>query len=193
MKEDPKDKRMSWQKPNLVIAALGDISDKTIVDLGAGIGYFTFKLLPKAKKVIAVDIDQEKINVLNSFKNSLSDTTKSKIEVRLADAQNPNLKENEADLILIVNTVAYIEPRVEYFRNLRKSLTENGKLFIVDYKTKRLPDYTVAPDFSQRLYLHVLEEQLEQAGYTNIKTDDTSLDFQYMVSCDVNRENLSDE
>ena len=39
-----------WQKPNMVISLLGDLEDKTVADIGAGTGYFTFRIVPKAKK-----------------------------------------------------------------------------------------------------------------------------------------------
>lgn len=177
-----RDERMSWQKPDLIIDALGDISDKTIADIGAGIGYFTFKLLPRAKKVIAVDIDEEMVNVLESFKNSLPEESTSKLDIRLAEAQDPKLAENEVDIVLIVNTVAYLQPRVEYFKNLRKNMTRGGRIVIVDFKNKRLPEFTIAPDFSSRVYMHVLEEQLEEAGFYMVETDDTSLEYQYIIS-----------
>ncbi|MBK7700753.1 MAG: hypothetical protein IPJ39_19500 [Saprospiraceae bacterium] len=41
--------RAIWQKPGLVIEKLGDISDKVIADIGAGTGYFSLRLAPRAK------------------------------------------------------------------------------------------------------------------------------------------------
>ena len=49
--------RLIWQKPDMVINRLGDLSNKTVVDLGAGTGFFAFRVIPKAKKTIALDID----------------------------------------------------------------------------------------------------------------------------------------
>lgn len=179
------DLRMSWQKPFDVIKALGPLEDKVVVDLGAGIGYFSFKLLPKCKKVIAVDIDKEKIEILEGFKSTLSPSIQENLDIRLAKMDDPSLAASEADIIFIVNTITYLSPRVEYLRNLRGHLKNGGKLFIVDYKNKRLPDFVPAPSFSDRLVMYKLEEQLEAAGYKNITTDDTSLDFQYMISAEL--------
>ena len=58
-------------------------------------------------------------------------------------------------------------------------------MFVVDYKNKRLPEFVPALDYSDRLVMYKLEEQLEAAGYKNITTDDTSLDFQYMISAEL--------
>lgn len=179
--EADEDKRMSWQKPSEVINAMGDISDKVIVDLGAGIGYFSFKLLPRCERVIAVDIDADKIEILNGFKNSLGNKLAGSLETRLAQTDDPNLRSKEADMILIVNTIGYLTPRVDYLSKLKQYLKAEGKVFIVDFKTKRLPGFANAPSFEDRVYMHVLEDQLEAAGYSDIIIDDTTLDFQYMV------------
>jgi len=182
---DPADERMSWQKPDLVIESLGNIDDKVIADLGAGIGYFAFKLLPKTKKVIAIDIDQEKVDILNGFKTTLRESLRKNFEVRLATFTDPNLEPEEVDIIFIVNTIAYIQPRVEYLKNLKAHLKKDGQIFIVDFKTKKMPEYVHAPPYSDRLYLHTLEMQLEEAGYSNIQTDDTKLEYQYIVSANL--------
>ncbi|NJO92951.1 MAG: hypothetical protein HC831_31295 [Chloroflexia bacterium] len=42
--------REKWQKPDLVIDKLGDLSNKTIGDIGAGTGYFSFRLAKKQKR-----------------------------------------------------------------------------------------------------------------------------------------------
>ena len=178
----PKDKRMSWQKPEEVIQSLGNIEDKVIADIGAGIGYFSFKLLPKSKKVISIDIDPESTQILEAFKSTLRDDLMERFDVRLATPTDPQLKEEEVDILFIVNTIAYLTPRVAYLKNIKKALKDGGKIFIVDFKTKQMPDFVNAPAYDQRLYLHVVEEQLEAAGYTNITTDDTSLEYQYMVT-----------
>ena len=36
--------RLVWQKPEMVIKRLGDLSLKTVADLGAGTGFFAFRL-----------------------------------------------------------------------------------------------------------------------------------------------------
>ena len=50
--------RNQWQQPDKVLTSLGELNGKTIVDIGAGTGYFAFRLLEKGAKVIAVDIDE---------------------------------------------------------------------------------------------------------------------------------------
>ena len=49
--------RVVWQKPEVVIHKMGDLRNKKIADIGAGVGFFTFRLLQTSNEVIASDID----------------------------------------------------------------------------------------------------------------------------------------
>lgn len=42
--------RVIWQKPDLIIDMFGDLRDKTVADVGAGTGFFAFRLVREAKK-----------------------------------------------------------------------------------------------------------------------------------------------
>lgn len=182
--KDKNDNRREWQKPELVLQRLGDIDGQVIADLGAGTGYFSFRLMRNAKKVIAIDIDPIMLQFINALKTSLDSETGDKIETRLATENDPNLKPNEVDQILCVNTSAYLPERIEYFKNLKKYIKPGGRLVILDFKMKRM-DIDVPP-FEERVLLHTLEEELYKAGYKNITTDDTSLEYQYFIFAEVN-------
>ena len=183
-----KDERSDWQKPEFVINSLGPLEGKVLADIGAGaLGYFVFKIVGRTEigKIIAIDIDKEAVNMLNILKDALNEDKSSRIEVRLADVNDPKIKENEADIILIVNTIAYIPDRLNYFQRLKTRLKDGGRIVIVDFKTKRIPDYVDAPPYDERVYLHILEEELLEAGFSTVKTDDTSLDFQYHIIAEI--------
>lgn len=171
--------RSVWQKPELVVSLLGDLTNKTVADIGAGSGYFSFRIALKAGKVIAIDIDEYMIQLMEAMRQNLPEKYKSRFETRLALPQDPLLLENEADIVIIVNTVAYISDRVDYFKTLMNGMKPGGKLMIMDFKMKTLP--ISAPPVEERVHLLDLEKELQQAGFKNIVSDDTSLDYQYIV------------
>ena len=174
--------RMIWQKPELVLDRMGDIKNKVVADIGAGTGFFAFRLTPMAKKVIAIDINQNLINVIDSIRTvELSDADQNKLETRLADPDDPHLGPNEADVVLLVNTYLYLANRVEYLKNLKKGIAPGGKIIIVDVKRQRLPQGEFLPPQAIRVPQHLVEEELEQAGFQLLSSDDTSLIHQYMV------------
>ena len=179
------DERSDWQKPQFIINQMGDLKGKTIADIGSGaLGYFTFKLIGQtsAEKVIAIDVDKEAITTLNQLKSNLSKSQQVRIEVRLAKSNDPQINKQEVDIALIVNTVSYIHNRINYFKELKSKLKDGGSIIIVDFKTKRIPEYVEAPSYNERVYLDVIEEQLYTAGFKSVEVDDTSLEYQYRLT-----------
>jgi len=177
-----KDKREAWQKPNHILDEMGDLTNRTVADIGAGTGYFAFRMINRAKKVIAIEIEKDLIDLMENLATGLPEASKKKFETRLASPNDPKLTEGEVDDILIVNVVGYFEDRADYFNKCFKALGSNGKIHIVDYKVRRLP--IEAPGYEDRVYIHLIEEELEAAGFKNIKTDDTSLAHQYLVQAE---------
>lgn len=172
-----------WQKPELVISFLGDIKNETVADIGAGTGYFTFRLLPKAKKVIGIDIDPRFINFLDSIKVRLPEIYQDRFESRLSRHDDPLLQPNEADNVIIVNTYAYIENRVPYLRTLSKGMSPGARLLIIDFKKNNLP---VGPPNELKVAQTQVERELIAAGFVIKKTDTDALDYQYIILAEKN-------
>lgn len=176
--------RFIWQKPEMVIDFMGDISNKVVAEIGAGTGFFAFRVARKAKKVIAIDIDQGIINYLDSAKvMELPEIDQAKLEARLGQANDPSLQPGEADIIMVVNTYLFIRDEVgkEYLKKLLDVLPENGEILIIDFKKKKIPINVNAP-FEARVPLYEVEFDLEEAGFRNIESNDKALDYQYIVS-----------
>jgi len=170
--------RDKWQKPELVIAKMGDLSDKTVMDLGAGPGYFTMKLADHAAKVIAAEPNQEFVDHLNQELNKEEFSNyRHKIDVRKIPYDSPLLNASEVDFILLVNAYHHVENRVEYFRNVLPGLKSGGKLMIVDYtmKTKH------GPPQDHKLAAEVVLQELKSAGYQVQEYDTETLPRQYVI------------
>jgi len=171
--------RIVWQKPEEVVKILGDISEKTIADIGSGSGYFTFRFALKAQKVIAIDIDPSMIKIVETFKQQLPEDIQKKIATRLALPSDAKISTGEVDIITIINTIGYIEDRVTYLSKLKDGLKPGGEIFILDFKAKKM---TInAPAMEYRVPLGTLENELEAAGYNVFTSDDRTLDYQYIV------------
>ena len=175
--EDPK--RQTWQDPKFVIEALGDLNGLTIADIGSGTGYFTFQMAVPAKKVIAIDIEQRFLNYIEDRKSEMYDRQLAKkIETRLTSPTNPSLLINEVDVVLMVNTIGYIENRDQYLNILSRGINNNGRLVIVDYKIGKMP---VGPDEQSKVSEADIKLALENAGFILDKIDNQSLQYQYLI------------
>lgn len=172
--EDPE--RDRWQRPRAVLEALGDLSGKTVADIGAGSGYFAFRIAPHAAKVIAIDIDQRFLDYIQEKNAALEAPLP--IETRLAAPDDPKLAPGEADVVLIVNTYHHIENRREYFSRVCKNLAAGGRLVVIDFFKKELP---MGPPPEIKLPAATVEKELRSAGFSEIRIDKSTLPYQYIV------------
>lgn len=172
--------RYVWQKPDLVLDYLGKIDGKTIADIGAGSGYFTLLIPQRGAKVIAIDIDPNALKGIDETMHlpNYPAELREKIELRQVEEDDPKLGVDEVDVVMIINTITYIQDRPDYLSKVMQGIKSGGKILIVDYKTRRIP-LNIPRD--QRLPLYQIEEELYQAGFTNIIADDCSLSYQYLI------------
>lgn len=170
--------RAIWQKPEMVISMLGDLKGKTVADIGAGTGYFAFRLLPKAEKVVALDIDERFIAFMDSMKLRLPEKYRSRFEPRLTQPDNPQLQPNEADAVIIVNTYGYIGNRTAYLRKVWLGMSPGAKLLIIDFKKNKLP---VGPPDQFKVASSQVERELVSVGFDVEKNDRETLDYQYII------------
>lgn len=169
--------RAAWQNIDTILHLLGNIEDKTIADIGSGTGYFSFPLAEKAKKIIAIDIDQRFLDYIQQKKDSLS--IGDNIELRLAREDNSGIAINEVDIAIIVNTYHHIENRISYFKQVNEALKDGGKLVVIDFFKEQLP---VGPPPAHKLAAEVIVQELIKAGFSNVTTDRETLQYQYIIT-----------
>ncbi len=170
--------RVIWQKPDLVIQQLGDVTGKTVADLGAGTGYFSRRIAYKGARVIAIDIDPKAIQWMQDQKARFPIELQDRLVIRQATEDDPKLKENEVDMVLLVNTYSYIKNRVKYFTRLQKAIRKGGIVLVIDFKKTETP---FGPKLDERVDIKEVEHELQQAGYQIILKDESSLEYQYIL------------
>ena len=172
--------RTDWQNPEFIIDLIGDLRGKTVADIGAGSGYFSFKLAHTAEKVIALDIDPKALDYINNQKAIVGDWSNN-IETRLTPPDVPNLLEEEVDLILIVNTINYIPGKAGYLLRLLEGLKSGGNLIIIDFKKGDIP---VGPADDYKTEAKEIRTLVRKAGFKSISEDSKSLKYQFILSAE---------
>jgi SAM-dependent methyltransferase len=170
--------RVIWQKPELVLSLLGDLRGKTVADIGAGTGFFSFRIANQGAKVIAIDVDPRAIAWIDGEKTRYPIEVQSLLQTRLADSNNPNLGPAEVDVVLMVNTYIYLSDRIQYFKGLRDGLKRGAEIIIIDFKDEDTP---LGPSPEERVSVNQVQSELASAGYRIIMTDEDALQYQYII------------
>lgn len=131
-------RRDSWQQPARVVESLGLSAGDRVADLGAGGGYFSFRLAEAvggAGRLYAADVDPG----MNDYvAGEAARRALAQVSTVLAALDDPRLPE-PVDLLFTCNTFHHLDDRVAYFRKVReKYLKPGGRVAIVDY----LPEVT---------------------------------------------------
>lgn len=170
--------RGAWQNPDLVIKKLGDLTGKSVADIGSGTGYFTFPISRSAQKVLAIDIEQRYLDFIEDRKLELPIEQADVIETRLTVEDEPNLHADEVDVILLVNVFYYLNDRAKYMNIVNNALRDDGVLVLVDFKPGDLP---VGPS-DNKVPSNDVVEILKRSGFNKIDVDEESLQYQYIIT-----------
>jgi ubiquinone/menaquinone biosynthesis C-methylase UbiE len=166
-----------WQKPDEVVALMGDLKGKTVADIGAGTGYFSFRLATRAGKTISIDIDERFLAYIAN-KNKTRHNGSLNMEVRQSQTNSPGLAPQEVDVVIVVNTYHHIDARTEYFRQVYNGLKPGGKLFVVDFKKG---DFPMGPPDRLKLDIPQIRKELEGAGFTPVQQASLRLPYQFVL------------
>jgi len=169
--------REDEEKPALVLDALDLRGGETVADLGAGSGYFTFRIAPKvgkAGKVLAVEIQDEMIETL---RHRATEQKISNVQVIKGTESDPNLPANGVDLVLMVDVYHELAYPYEVMTRVRKALKPGGRVVFVEYRKE---DPQVQIKEVHKMSVEQLEKEMKAVGLVRLRTVET-LPWQHIV------------
>jgi ubiquinone/menaquinone biosynthesis C-methylase UbiE len=165
--------RAAWQKPQAVVAALGLQGAETVVDLGAGSGYFTFPIARALAngKVVAIDIEPEMIRHVHHKAISEGFTN---VQVVLGKPEDPSLPAG-ADLVFVCDVVHHVSDRVAWLAKVSSEMKPGARFVVVEFKEGNLPE---GPPESVKLPRAELVKLVTGAGFALEREDAELLPYQ---------------
>ena len=163
-----RDDRALEERPDILLRALDLPPDAVVADLGAGTGYFTFRLadaVPQGR-VYAVDIQREMLAIVEA--RAESENVRN-VEPVLGTESDPNLPAESVDVSLLVDSYhEFAYPR-EMLAALYAATRPGGRVVLVEYRAED-------PDVPIRR-LHKMTEaqvrrEVEAAGFRFVENID---------------------
>lgn len=166
--------RDAWQKPHDVILALALAPDAVVADIGAGTGYFSVRLahmLPQGT-VYAEDVEPDMVKHLagRAVRDKLPN-----LKAVAGAFDDPKLP-GKVDLALLVDVYHHIDAREVFFKRLRESLKDGGRVAIIDF-TPESPD---GPPKAMRIPAETVKAEMAKAGYA-VQAEHVFLPKQFFI------------
>jgi len=153
--------REGEEHPDVVMDALGLHGGEVIADLGAGSGYFTFRLAAKVGmtgKVFAVDIQDE---MLAAIRQRAADLGVRNVEEVKATEADPKLPTGAVDLVLLVDVYHELAYPYEVMSKVREALKPGGRVVFVEYRKE---DPSVLIKEVHKMSVAQLEKEMKVVG-----------------------------
>lgn len=150
------------EQPDRVVKKLKIPEGGTVVDLGAGVGYFTWRLAKAVGdegKVIAVDIQP---GMIDRLRETLKERGVTNVEPVLGSEENPNLPEDAVDLVLVVDVYHELQQPEKTMEYVRRSLKPDGRLVVIEYR-KEDPNIPIHP--LHKMTVEEVRAELEPMGF----------------------------
>lgn len=140
---------------------------ETVVDLGAGTGFFSiqFARMPGVEKVYALDIADAMVEYM---KENVSPLYPEITSLSMGESNIP-LQDNIAGFLVMINLHHELHEPLKILKEASRVLKQGGKLAIVDWKKKETGH---GPPVEKRCNTETIHQQLQETSYHSVSIYD---------------------
>lgn len=171
-----RDEREKEEAPSKAIALLELAPDTVIADIGAGSGYYSFRIAPLVPEgeVISVDIQQEMLDHIFEKSEKFSFTN---VRPHLGTVESVQLPENSIDAALMVDAYHEFSHPAEMLQSLYKALKPGGKIYLLEYRAE---DTEIPIKALHKMTAAQAVKELQSLGFTFLENK-SSLPWQHLL------------
>jgi ubiquinone/menaquinone biosynthesis C-methylase UbiE len=158
--------REAEEQPQKLVEMMALRPADVVADIGAGTGYFSFRMAAKVPKgkVLAVDIQPEMLDLLKRAAKARGVTN---VEPLLGTIDDPHLPPAGVDVALLVDAYHEFDHPREMMQGIVRGLKPGGRVVLVEYRGED-PEVPIKP-------LHKMSEaqakkELAAVGLEHVKT-----------------------
>lgn len=163
--------RDAMQRPQQTLDAIPITPGARVADLGAGKGYFTWKLAQAVGpegRVWSVEVED---GLVAELERGVAERGLTNVEVVRGGYEDPALPDAGIDVVLLSSVYHHVGDRVAYMQRLQRDLAPGAVIAILEprptWESWLLllpPGHGVAPD--------VIRDEMREAGYRRVATHD---------------------
>lgn len=154
--------RQSEERPDQALDAIGIARGSTVADIGAGVGYFSWRLAERVGStgvVYGEDIQQP---MLDELAKNMSARHLSNVRPVLGTIDDPKLPRNSVDLVLLVDVYHEFSEPEKMLDRILESLKSGGRLVFLEYRAED-PNVPIRPE--HKMTVSQVRAEVQPEGY----------------------------
>jgi ubiquinone/menaquinone biosynthesis C-methylase UbiE len=162
--------REKEEAPDAALDAIGIKKGDVVADVGAGVGYFTWRMAERvgpAGKVYANDIQPR---MLEQLKKNIASRRLTNVEPVLGADDDPKHPAGKLDLELLVDVYHEFSKPREMLAKLREALKPSGRLILLEYRKE---DPAVPIRLEHKMTVQEVRAEIEPEGFRFEKSLET--------------------
>ncbi len=154
--------REAEEQPDRALELIGIARGSTLADIGAGAGYFTWRMAERTGpggRVYATDIQP---GMLDLLRRNMRERKLENVVPVLGALDDPRLPAGAVDLILLVDVYHEFQHPQEMLRGMRAALKPDGRLVLLEYRGED-PSVPIRPE--HKMTVAQVKAELEPEGF----------------------------
>lgn len=133
---DKKEKYLDSFEQGRLLPLFGDLTNKLVLDAGAGTGRLSLRLAARGAVVTALDISPAMLNILRKKNKN--------IRTVVGDVENMPYADASFDYIVATFVIVHLKNLTKFFDEAYRVLKDSGKLFVTNINQKEAPEIITA-------------------------------------------------
>jgi len=162
--------REAEEHPDAALDAIGIAKGSTAADIGAGVGYMSWRLgerVGPTGKVYANDIQPKMLELL---RQNMQQRKLTNVETILGTIDDPKLPPAAIDLVLMVDVYHEFSEPQRMLRHIRESLKPDGRMVLLEYRAE---DPNVPIRAEHKMTIAQVKAEVEPEGFRLDQTLET--------------------
>ena len=160
--------RAQKERPGLLVDSMNIAPTDVVADIGAGTGYFTFRMAPRVPdgRVFAVDIQPE---MLDLMREEIEKKEIDNVTLVQGTVKDPELPPDSIDKALMVDAYHEFSHPREMMLNLTDALVPGGRIYLVEYRKE---DPSIPIKTLHKMTEAQARKEMEAVGLEWVATED---------------------
>jgi FkbM family methyltransferase len=154
--------REAEEGPDVALDAIGIAKGATVADVGAGAGYFTWRMAKRVGpqgKVYANDIQPRMLELL---RKNMEQRKVTNVETVLGAEDDPKLPFGQIDLVLLTDVYHEFSSPQKMLQGMRAALKSDGRLVLIEYRKE---DASVPIRPEHKMSVAEVKAEVEPEGF----------------------------